>query len=116
MRANIDPRTNSEPRTPMLSDANILRHISRQPKHTAGFKQLVHELGLKGEARRELNDRLRALVGNGELRQVDGDRFAIPQATAGRNTLIGRLSMHRDGYGFVIPEPGSLDANLKARL
>jgi ribonuclease R len=33
-----------------------------------------------------------------------------------RNALIGRLTMHRDGYGFVIPEATSLDANLKARL
>ena len=100
----------------MLSDANILRHIARQPKKTAGFKQLVRELGVKGEARRELNDRLHALVGKGELCQVDGDRYSIPQAAAGRNMLIGRLSMHRDGYGFVIPESASLDSNLKARL
>jgi ribonuclease R len=100
----------------MLSDSAILRHIARQPKKTAGFKQLVRELGVKGEARRELNDRLHALIGKGELRQVDGDRFSIPQAAAGRNMLIGRLSMHRDGYGFVIPEPSSLDGNLKARL
>ena len=99
-----------------LSDSSILRHIARQPKKTAGFKQLVRELGVKGEARRELNDRLHALVGKGELRQVDGDRYAIPQAAAGRNMLIGRLSMHRDGYGFVIPDPSSLDGNLKARL
>ncbi len=33
-----------------------------------------------------------------------------------RNSLIGRLTMHRDGFGFVIPEAESLDANLKARL
>jgi ribonuclease R len=30
--------------------------------------------------------------------------------------LVGRLTMHRDGFGFVIPEADSLDANLKARL
>jgi ribonuclease R len=30
--------------------------------------------------------------------------------------LFGRLIMHRDGYGFVIPEAESLDASLKARL
>ena len=34
----------------------------------------------------------------------------------GRNSLVGRLTMHRDGFGFVIPEAASLDANLKARL
>jgi len=33
-----------------------------------------------------------------------------------RNLLVGRLTMHRDGFGFVIPEATSLDASLKSRL
>src|SRR5208282_5624786 len=33
-----------------------------------------------------------------------------------RNLLVGRLTMHRDGFGFVIPEAASLDASLKACL
>src|SRR5208337_396471 len=70
----------------------------------------------KGDARRELTDRLYALVSKGELLQVDSDRYAIPQATKGRNLLVGRLTMHRDGFGFVIPETTSLDAHLKGRL
>ena len=100
----------------MLSDSAILRHIARQPKQTASHKQLLRELGVKGEARRELTDRLHALVSKGELLQVDSERYAVPQATKGRNLLVGRLTMHRDGFGFVIPETTSLDASLKARL
>ncbi len=34
----------------------------------------------------------------------------------GRNLLVGRLTMHRDGFGFVIPEAASLGSDLKARL
>ncbi len=34
----------------------------------------------------------------------------------GHNSLVGRLTMHRDGFGFVIPDATSLDVNLKARL
>jgi ribonuclease R len=100
----------------MLSDSAILRHIARQPKKTASHKQLLRELGAKGEARRELTDRLHALVGKGELLQVDSDRYAISDVTKGRNILVGRLTMHRDGYGFVTPETMSLDNSLKARL
>jgi ribonuclease R len=100
----------------MLSDSSILRHIARQPKKTAGYKQLLRELGVKGDERRELSDRLQALVKRGELLAVDSDRFAIPQAVSNRNMLVGRLSMHRDGYGFVIPEASSLDAGLKSQL
>src|SRR5208282_5664618 len=100
----------------MLSDSAILRHIARQPKQTASHKQLLRELGAKGDARRELTDRLYALVNKGELLQVDSERYAIPEPAKGRNLLVGRLTMHRDGFGFVIPEATSLDASLKARL
>src|SRR5208283_3646460 len=85
-------------------------------KRTASHKQLLRELGAKGEARRELTDRLYALIAKGELLQIDSDRYAIPQPTKGRNLLVGRLTMHRDGFGFVIPETDSLDESLKARL
>ena len=100
----------------LLSDSAILRHIARQPKKTASHKQLLRELGVKGDARRELVDRLYELVNKGELLQVDSERYAIPQPTKGRNLLVGRLTMHRDGFGFVIPEATSLDASLKGRL
>ena len=100
----------------MLSDSAILKKIERQPKRTAGFKQMVRELGVHGDARRELFDRLKELVARGQLLQVDSDRYAIPQAATGKNMAVGRLSMHRDGFGFVIPEAGSLEERLKARL
>jgi ribonuclease R len=100
----------------MLSDSAILRHIGRQPKKTAGYKQLLRELGVKGDARHELTDRLENLVKKGELLRVDSDRYTIALAKSSPNMLVGRLSMHRDGFGFVIPDTNTLDANLKTRL
>ena len=90
-----------------LSDSAILKKIERQPKSTAGFKQLVRELGLHGIPRSELSDRLKKLVGSGQLIQVDSSRYAIPQAAPSKNLVAGKLSMHRDGYGFVTPDPSS---------
>jgi ribonuclease R len=100
----------------MISDAAILKKIEHQPKRTAGFKQLVRELGIHGDARRELSERLKRLVSSKQLVQVDSDRYAIPQAATNKNLIVGRLSMHRDGFGFVIPDATSLDERLKARL
>ncbi len=100
----------------MLSDSAILKKIEQQSKRTAGFKQLARELGVHGDARRELFERLKGLVAGGQLQQVGPDRYAIPQAAAGKNMVVGRLSMHRDGFGFVIPEANSLHERLKARL
>src|SRR5579864_1972877 len=100
----------------MLSDSAILKKIERQPKRAAGFKQLVRELGLHGDQRRELDDRLDQLVANGQLLKVDSDRYALPSPATGKNMIVGRLSMHRDGYGFVLPDPKSLNAALKSKL
>jgi ribonuclease R len=100
----------------MLSDSVILQKIARQPKRTAGYKQLVHELGLDSVARRQLSERLEKLVESGQLEQVDSQRYSIPHTSAGKNIVVGRLSMHRDGYGFVIPDPSSLDETLKGNL
>ena len=100
----------------MLSDSAILKHIARQSKRQAGYKQLVRELGLHGEERRELNDHLHKLVKSGALIPVDSDRYALPQAAADKNLIAGRLTMHRDGFGFVIPDAKSLPATLKSKL
>ena len=100
----------------MLSDSAILAKIQKQPKQSAGYKQLVREFGLHGDERKELHGRLEKLVGRGELVQLDSDRYAIPQNPSGKNLVAGKLSLHRDGYGFVIPDLSSASANLKARL
>src|SRR6266487_1624648 len=100
----------------MLSDSLILKKIQRQPKQTAGYKQLVRELGLHGDERRELSGRLQKLVSSGQLVALDSDRYAIPQAVSGKNLIAGKLSLHRDGFGFVIPDLTSAGPNLKTRL
>jgi ribonuclease R len=100
----------------MLSDSTILTHIARQPKRAAGFKQLLRELGLHGDERRGLDERLRKLVASGALIQAESDRYALPQAAADKNLVAGRLTMHRDGFGFVVPDAKALSPALKARL
>jgi ribonuclease R len=98
----------------MLSDSAILKKIAGQPKATAGYKQLVRELGLHGEERRLLGERLKKMVERGEVVQADSG-YALPK-TSGRNLVTGRLTMHRDGYGFVIPDRDSLPEGMRDRL
>ncbi len=100
----------------MLPNETILRHIARQPKQQAGFKQLVRELGLHGHERRELDAILQKMVKSGTLIPVDADRYALPQAAADKNLVAGRLNMHRDGFGFVTPDSKSLSPALKSKL
>ncbi|MGA9979347.1 MAG: VacB/RNase II family 3'-5' exoribonuclease [Candidatus Sulfotelmatobacter sp.] len=100
----------------MLSDSIIRKHIARQPKRSAGFKQLVRELGVRGDGRGELNDLLKKLTSSGQLIMMDSDRYALPAAAAEKNLVAGRLTMHRDGFGFVIPNASALSPQMKARI
>ncbi|MGA8529445.1 MAG: RNB domain-containing ribonuclease [Acidobacteriaceae bacterium] len=111
-----------------MNDRELLRHIERLPGGRAGYKQLVRELGLGGgKERRELREQLGRLTGTRQLRQIDGDHWALPRPDAAvgdgsrreksargethpagirsENLVAGRLDLHRDGYGFVRPNP-----------
>ncbi|MBV9622927.1 MAG: RNB domain-containing ribonuclease [Acidobacteria bacterium] len=92
----------------MLSDSLLLEKIRRQPKHAAGYKQLVRELGLNGDERRELFVRLEKLADAGQLVRIDAHRYAIAGPAGGKNVVAGTLSLHRDGYGFVGADPSSV--------
>ena len=91
----------------MITDQAILSHIERQPHRSAGYKQLIREMSLRGAERRQLAERLQALVDSGRLVETGRDRYTLAQhATAHLNLIAGRLNMHRDGYGFVTPNAG----------
>src|SRR5258708_24672054 len=103
----------------MLSESTILKHIARQPKRSAGFKQLVRELGLHGHARGELDALLEKLVAAGELVQLNSDPYALPQSTARKNEknlVAGRLTMPPGGLLFVIPAASSPAPSLTPKL
>jgi len=100
----------------VLSDSAILRKIRQQPRQTAGYKQLVRELGLHGDDRNQLSAKLERMVSAGDLIAIDSSRYAIPQPAAGKNLISGKLSLHRDGFGFVIPDLKSASAGIKSRI
>jgi ribonuclease R len=85
-----------------LTDRELLAHIGGLPKGRTSFKQLVRELGLKGEARQDLESALGRLASKGDLIEMKSGHFVLPGAT--HEFAVGRLNMHREGYGFVIPD------------
>ena len=92
----------------MISDQQILKYIEQQPKGSAGYKQLLREMGVRGNERRELEERLRLMTRRGELKEIGRDRWAVPSSADGKNLVSGKLHTHRDGYGFVTPESASV--------
>src|ERR1051325_11466207 len=100
----------------MLTEQQILHYVSKQPKHMAGFKQLVHDMGLKGKDRRTLQQLLRDMTRRRKLIAIGKERWGLPTSATNQDLVVGRLRMHRDGYGFVSPEPGSLPARAQGKL
>ena len=85
-----------------MTDANVLEHIARLPHARATFKQLVRELGAKLASRGELENTLDRLIERGQLIEVRSGHFVVTRLS--REYAVGRLNMHRDGYGFLIPD------------
>ena len=85
-----------------MTDASLLDHIARLPHARANFKQLVRELGARGEQREELETALARLMARGELIELRSGHYAV--TTRSREFAVGRLQMHRDGYGFLIAD------------
>ena len=85
-----------------MTDAAMLDHISSLPHARANFKQLVRELGAKGSARADLEATLARLTARGDLIELRTGHYAVTARS--RDFAVGRLQMHRDGYGFLIAE------------
>jgi ribonuclease R len=85
-----------------MKDAALLDHIAHLPHARANFKQLVRELGTKGANREDLEAALARLTSRGDLIELRSGHYAVTARS--REFAVGRLHMHRDGYGFLIAE------------
>jgi ribonuclease R len=85
-----------------MNDATLLAHIARLAHARANFKQLVKELGARGEARVDLESALARLAARGDLIELRGGQYVLTERS--REFAVGRLNQHRDGYGFLISE------------
>src|SRR5271157_1317097 len=85
-----------------MTDADLLGHISRLPHRRGSFKQLVRELGAKGAQRQEVETALARLAARGDLIELRSGHYAL--TVGSREFAVGRLNMHRDGYGFLISD------------
>jgi len=76
-------------------------------------KDLVERLGVDSEGGREiLRRRLQAMVRDGQLVQNRRGAYGLPRRM---DLVAGRVSAHRDGFGFVIPDDGGPDLYLSPR-
>jgi ribonuclease R len=85
-----------------LTERSLLHHIGRLPHARASYKQLAREMGIKGGQKEQLEQLLDGLIAKGELVELRGGQFVVVKMS--REFAVGRLNMHRDGYGFLIAD------------
>ena len=80
---------------------NLLQLIRERVHHPATARELAQILRIPREERSSFKRQLKALVAAGELLQVRGNRFGVPDKM---DLVVGRLSTNPGGFGFVVPE------------
>lgn len=79
----------------------LLEFIKARPGQFLAFNDLARELGVGRDGRQALRRALEELVSLDMILRVKRDKYVMPSRA---ELMTGRLSCHRDGYGFVIPD------------
>jgi ribonuclease R len=85
-----------------ISDTALLAHIRKLPHGRATYKQLLKEFRATGEDRVRVDSSLDHLTARGDLVELRSGHFIATSENP--EYVTGKVSVHRDGYGFVIPE------------
>ena len=85
----------------MHSRDDILNLIRDKVHHPANARELAQLLRVPREERSSFKRQLKALVSEGMLLQIRGNRFGLAEKM---DLVVGRLQTNSGGYGFVVPE------------
>src|SRR5262252_9539849 len=85
----------------MLSRDHVLTLMRERVHHPAGSRELLQTLKIPREERASFKRHLKALVASGDLVEIRGHRFGLPEKM---DLHVGRLETRPAGYGFVTPE------------
>ena len=87
-----------------VTKKHILTYFKQQ-EQAVPFSLLLRQFGGR-HVNRELKNMLEDMAEDGVLLRLKGNSYSLPGKTG---TLQGRISVHRDGYGFVTPTGGGED-------
>src|SRR4029078_2589255 len=85
----------------MFSRDQVLALMRERVHHPAGMRELLQVLKVPRDERTAFKRHVKALVSSGDLIQIRGHRFGLPEKM---DLYVGRLQVHSSGYGFGVPE------------
>jgi ribonuclease R len=87
----------------LRSNQDLLQRIREAVHHPATARELMQVLRVPREERAAFKRQLKTLVSSGDLLQIRGNRFGLPEKM---DLIVGRLTTNPGGFGFVVPEHG----------
>lgn len=96
-----------------INKGKVIKLIRESAGEPCQFRELMRFFGVNRGERAKFKAFIDELVDRGELQALKGNRYTIPVARA---LITGKLSTHRDGYGFVSPDDGGEDIFIPARF
>ncbi len=94
-----------------ITKKNILAFF-KQHEGAIPFAILARDFGGR-HIKRELKNMLDDMAEDGELIRLKGNSYSLPGKI---KTTRGRISVHRDGYGFVTPDGGGEDIFIPSKF
>src|SRR5437667_2420635 len=85
----------------MFSRDQVLALMRERVHYPAAMRELLQVLKVPRDERTSFKRHVKSLVASGELIQLRGHRFGLPEKM---DLYVGRLQTHPAGYGFVTPE------------
>ena len=90
----------------------LLKYFKENNAGAVEFRELMHLFGVSKAGRAQLKATMDSLAAEGKIRKLKGNLYA---QAVDISLITGRLSTHRDGYGFVTPDQGGDDIFIPAR-
>ncbi|MBI3753069.1 MAG: ribonuclease R [Deltaproteobacteria bacterium] len=95
------------PKPTNIPDKPILLHFMQDKAYRPlSFKELTQEFQTPKKEKKQFKRLLSELMEEGHVIKIRGERYGIP---AKMNLVVGELTCHAKGFGFVIPEDGGDD-------
>jgi ribonuclease R len=88
----------------MLNHDQLLNLIKDRMEHPATPREMQQRLKIPREQRGTLSRLLKELTRRGDLVETRGNRYGLPDRM---NLVVGRITIHPRGFGFVAPDRGA---------
>src|SRR6476661_8749841 len=91
----------------VMNAESLLALIRERIHHPSTPRELLQKLKIPREERPSFKRLLASLVASGDLIETRGNRFGLPDRM---NLVVGRITTHPRGFGFVVPDRPLEDA------